>query len=108
MVCAVCVPLSAWDFQWCSLYNRFQPNQDVISYQGVFSSTQSLSLREPNGLSGLFSTVRAFRKEGGLGIVFDTIGGLGVLANPIFAIVSLISLGALFLLSFVAVLLLIF
>jgi len=47
-------------------------------------------MREAPGLRGLFSTLRAFREEDGLEVVLDTLGGVTLLANPVFAIFAFI------------------
>lgn len=64
---------------------------------GVFENMDSFSLKEPDGLRGLFSTVKAFRQEDGFDTVFDTIGGIGLIVNPFFALLAFISIVILFL-----------
>lgn len=108
----IALPTLVWLFIW-SVLGQLQQAPSLVAKlvqddQGVFSGTNSLSLGSPKGLAGVFGTLRAFRREDGLGVVFDAVGGISLLANPLFAFVALITLGLLFLLIFFALLVLIF
>ena len=103
------IPAVVWMFIW-SVLNQLQDapvlvSQLVADDEGLFSNFDELSLSEPNGLSGVFSTLRAFRKEDGLEVVFDTLGGVTLLANPLFAIFAFANWVILFMLTMVALVL---
>jgi len=106
------LPALVWVFIW-SILGQLQEapalaKSLLADKQGILSTTQSLSLREPRGLLSLVGTLRAFRREAGLSAVLETLGSVGMLANPLFAIIALIALGMLFILIFAALLVLIF
>lgn len=108
----VILPTLVWAFIW-SVLAQLQDAPSLVAKlveddQGVFSNIESLSLREPSGLTGVFSTLRAFRRDDGFSVVFETIGGVGLLANPLFAFIAFATLALLFLLILVALLVLIF
>lgn len=75
---------------------------------GLFENINSFSLKEPSGLKGLVSTVRAFRQEDGLGAVFDTISGVGLMVNPFFLFLSFFALVVLFMFILIAPFVLLF
>ena len=55
---------------------------------GVIANFGDFSLNEPEGLRGVFSTIKEFRKEDGFDVVFDTISCIGLIANPLFAVLA--------------------
>lgn len=104
----IALPSLIWLFIW-SVLGQLQQAPSLIAKlvqddQGVFANTQSLSLNQPKSLVGVFSTLRAFRREDGFSVVFDAIGGVGILANPLFALIAVVTLGSLFFLIFCALL----
>jgi len=80
-------------------------NQDTrIAYAGM----KEVKIREPKGLRGMFRVLNTFRREGSLGTVFDTVGGITLLLNPIFLFIVCLALVLVFLLSFSAFLVVLF
>lgn len=75
---------------------------------GLLSNFDKFSLQEPNGLRGVASTLNEFRKEEGLSVIFDTIGGIALIANPLFAVVALLAMVGLFSLILIAPFVLLF
>ena len=73
---------------------------------GLIGTLQSSGLSRSSGVTGLFGTLRAFRKEQGLGVVLDTIGNVTLLANPLVALISIVMIVILVLMIIVAPLLL--
>jgi len=80
-------------------------NQDTRT---AYSGIKQVKLREPKGLRGMFWVLNAFRREGSLGDVFDTVGSISLLVNPLFLFVLCIALVLLILLSFTALLIVLF
>jgi len=108
----VSLPALIWVFVWLVL-NQLREAPALVAEltsddDGVFNNLQELSVRKPSGLRGLFSTLAAFQREDGFEIVFETIGGLSLIANPLFAIVAFISMAALGMLILIAPLILLF
>lgn len=106
------IPALVWAFVW-SVLAQLQEAPALVSQlveddDGVFSNLESLSLSEPKGLSGVFSTLREFRQEDGLSTVFETLSGIGFLANPLFAIFAFAALAILFTFILIALAILIF
>lgn len=56
----------------------------------LFQNIQKSSFSDAISVRSIFSTLRAFRQEEGLGVVLDTIGNVTLLANPLFAIFAFI------------------
>ena len=106
------LPALVWAFIWSVLAQLQEApvlvSQMVENDNGLFNNLEHLSLREPNGLSGVFSTLREFRQEDGLSVVFDTLGGVSLLSNPLFAIFAFANWAILFTLMVVALMVLIF
>jgi len=69
---------------------------------GVFANLDQFSLREPDGLRGVVSSLKEFREDDGLGVVFDTIGGVALIVNPLFALLTVLAMIGLLLLILVA------
>lgn len=55
---------------------------------GVIANFENFSINEPEGLRGVFSTIKEFRKEDGFEVIFDTISCIGLIANPLFAVLA--------------------
>ena len=75
---------------------------------GVFENMNNFSLKEPDGLRGLLSTVKAFRQEDGFDTVFDTISGVGLIVNPFFVFLAFVAILVLFLFILIAPFVLLF
>ena len=73
---------------------------------GLVGTLQSSGLSRKSGVSGLFGTLRAFRKDEGLGVVLDTIGNVTLLANPLVALILFIMIVILIMMIIIAPLLL--
>lgn len=108
----VMLPVLVWCFIWYVLSGLQEAPQLVskIAQQedGVLSNLQNLSLKQPDGLRGLFSTFRTFRQEQGFSVVLDTIGGVTLLANPVFAAFAFLCAALILLLIIIAPVVLIF
>ena len=109
---ALALPALIWVFVWFVLAQLQQAPTLVAALieddDGLFCNLQNLSLSEPNGLSGVFGTIREFRQEDGPSVVFETLSGVSLLANPLFAIFAFANWAILFALIIVALLILIF
>lgn len=89
----VLLPGLIWVFVW-SVLNQLKEAPELVANlvqqeDGVFNNLASLNLKQPDGLRSVFSSLREFRKEEGFGIVFETISGVALLANPFFAVFAL-------------------
>jgi len=89
---AVLLPSLIWVLVWFVL-NQLRDAPTLVSElaadeNGVLANLNEFSLKEPNGLRGVFSTVRAFRKEDGLEVIFDAVSGVALIANPLFAVLA--------------------
>lgn len=107
----ILLPAIVWLFVWLVL-NQLQEAPNLVAElaqqeEGMLNNLHNLSFSQPNGLKGVFTTLREFRKEDGLSIIFDTIGGISLLANPLFALMAFISAALLVLLIIAAPLILI-
>ena len=60
------------------------------------------NVKEPTGLRGVFTAIRAFREHQGLERVFDTLSGVALIANPLFVILAFLSMAMLSILILVA------
>jgi len=74
------------------------------AYQGI----KEVKLREPKGIRGMLRVLYSFHREGSLGTIFDTVGGITLLLNPLFLFVVCLSSVILFMLSLTALLISIF
>jgi len=102
----ISMPVLILGFVW-SVLNQLREAPSLVAEltsddKGLFANFDELSIREPNGLRGVFSTVAAFRREDGLSVVFDTIGGISLIANPVFALLAFIAMGLLLMLILIA------
>lgn len=97
-------------FVWCVVLlvlNQLKEAPELVSQlvnddNGLVENIQNFSLKEPDGLRGLFSTVRAFRQEEGFDVVFDTISGVGLIINPFFAFLAFFAMAILFVFILIA------
>lgn len=92
----VLLPALIWVIVWFVLDQlREAPNLVAELRQdenGVLANLTDFSLKEPEGLRGVFSTIKEFRKEEGFEVIFDTISGVALIANPLFAILAFVSM----------------
>lgn len=106
------LPALVWLFIWSVLAQLQEApvlvSQLVADDQGLFNNVENLSLSEPNGLSGVFATLREFRQEDGLSIIFETMSGVTLLANPAFAIFAFANWAILFIFTIVAAMIALF
>lgn len=106
------MPALIWAFIWSVLAQLQQApalvSQLVDDDDGLFANLEHLSLSEPQGLSGVFNTLREFKQEDGLSVVFETLSGVGLLANPLFAILAFAASTVLFIFILVSLVLVIF
>jgi hypothetical protein len=75
---------------------------------GFIANLSDFSLEQPTSLRGLYATVREFRQADGLDVVTDTISGIALIANPLFAILAFLSMPILLFLICITPLLLLF
>ena len=102
----VLLPALIWALVWFVL-SQLRAAPELVAElaeddDGLFSNLDKFSLQEPNGLRGVASTLKEFRKEDGLSVIFDTIGGITLIANPLFAMLALLAMVVLFLLILIA------
>lgn len=108
----VLLPALIWALVWFVL-SQLRAAPELVAElaeddDGLFSNLDKFSLQEPNGLRGVASTLNEFRKEDGLSVIFDTIGGITLIANPLFAMLALLAMVVLFLLILIAPFVLLF
>ncbi|RBP51632.1 hypothetical protein DFR28_1021064 [Arenicella xantha] len=108
----IALPALLWAFVWLVLSQlRDAPSQVaglMDADNELMLNLKSVTVGESRGLRGLFSTLNALRKEDGLSAIFDTIGGVTLLANPFFALLALVMMAVLGLLILIAITLLVF
>ena len=80
-----------------------QDDSNVIG--GTLQQFSELSIKEPKGLLSMFASVRQMRKAEGLDVLFETVSGITLLANPLFAILVLLSMMASFFAALMALML---
>lgn len=80
-------------------------NQDSKT---ALTGLKEVKIQEPKGLRGMFSVLNQFRREGSLGDVFDTVGSITLIVNPLFLFLAFLSFVVLFLLTFATLLFVIF
>ncbi len=109
-VILVATPVLIWCFVWSVLGGLTQAPVAVANLASGQSELihELKSINEPRSLRGLFSAVRAFRREEGFGVLFDAVSGIGMIASPLFAIMAFVALPLLLLLVLVSVVVLIF
>ncbi|GGZ98258.1 hypothetical protein GCM10008090_03330 [Arenicella chitinivorans] len=108
----VCLPALLWSFIWFVLSQLSEaPTQVAGLMDGdnqLVGHLKAMHLGERKGVRGLFSTLNAVRNEEAFSAVFDTIGGVTLLANPLFAFIALVTGLLLLLLVLIAALFLVF
>ena len=107
----IMLPALLWIFVWVVL-NQLQDAPNLVAElvqqeDDVLNNPHSHGFSQPNGLRSLFGTLREFRKEDGLSIMFDTIGGVTLLANPLFALLAFVAAAILLMLKAIALFILI-
>lgn len=80
-------------------------NQDTRT---AYSGMKDVKIREPKGLRGMFRVLNTFRREGSLSVIFDTVGGVSLLLNPLFLFFIALACVSVILLSFIGLLIVIF
>ena len=92
----VVLPVLVWVGVWLVLNQLREAPQLVAELanddEGVFANLSDLNLKEPNGLRGVYRTIREFREEDGLDVIFDTLSGIALIANPLFFIAAFLSI----------------
>lgn len=108
----VAIPALIWLFVWSVLDSLTQAPASVAKLADedneLLTELQSLSVNKPGTVRGVFSALRAFRREDGFGILFDAVGGIGMMVNPLFLLLAFMALPLLLILIVIAVILLIF
>ena len=108
----VLLPALIWVFVWFVLRQLGDAPEAVsrmaTAEDGLVANVKMLTEERPKGLRGVFRTLRVIQQEEAFSVVFDTIGGITLLANPIFALVAFIAAAILLLLFIIAVLLIVF
>ena len=106
----ILLPVLIWLIVWVILGQLREAPELAASLasedDGVLANLQAMNLRDKRSLRGLFGTLRTFRQQEGLSVVLDTIGSVGMLANPLFAILAFIMLVILFIFILIAPILL--
>ena len=91
----VSLPALLWSFIWFVLSQLSDaPTQVAGLMDGdnqFVGHLKAMHLGEKKGVRGLFSTLNAVRNEEAFSAVFDTIGGVTMLANPLFAFIAFIA-----------------
>lgn len=83
-------------------------SQSLHSEDGFIQNLKNGSIEKPSGLRGLYSSVRAFQQEEGFEAVFDSISGIGLIINPLFAFIAFLAMAVLFLFILIAPFVLLF
>jgi len=98
------LPVLFWYFIWNLLGQLREAPELAVTLVadepvdvGAMSLNKSAS-DQPQGVRALFSALREFRQNEGLAVVFDTVGSVTLLANPVFALFAFVMLVLLMLL----------
>ena len=96
----ILLPVLIWWVIWAIL-GQLREAPELASalaneQNGLLTNLQTARLSDKSGVRGLFSTLNAFRQHEGLNVVLDTVGSVGLLVNPLFAILAFIMLVILF------------
>lgn len=94
------LPLLVWFVFWTvirQLVDAPQEMAEIATYDdnaigSALVQMREVSFKEPKGVFSLLSSVRQLRKTDGLEMVFDTVSGIALLANPVFALAVVVSL----------------
>lgn len=91
----ILLPALVWCFIYSVLTELREAPQTVASLvhgeDSLFGNFSEFSVSKPKSLLGVFSIVRAFRRQQGLGVLFEAISGIALIANPFFAFMALLS-----------------
>ncbi len=93
----VLMPAMVWVFAWF-VFRQLRDAPKLVAElvdDKLDAVTQIRDFKEPVGLRGLFTSIRELRSEDGLGAVFDTVSGITLIANPVFAVLACFSLAVL-------------
>ena len=106
----ITTPIIIWWFVWSVLGDLKQAPACVANLASGNSDLipELKSIKKPSSIRGVFSVLRAFRREESFAGVFDVVSGIGIIANPFFAILAFIALPILLILILISVLILIF
>ena len=92
----ILLPAVLWCFIYSILAELREAPQTVASLvhgeDSLLQNLSELSVSKPKGLLGVFSIVRAFRRQEGLSVLFEAVSGIALIANPFFAFMALLSL----------------
>jgi hypothetical protein len=94
------LPLLIWFVFWTVIRQLADAPQEMAEIAtgkdnaigSTFAQMREVSFKEPKGVFSLLTSVRQLRKTNGLEMVFDTVSGIALLANPIFALAVVLSL----------------
>ncbi len=94
------LPVIVWLFVWSALRQIGQAPEvarELISERGdILRSFSKLNIEQVNSVRGAYTTLKSFREHEGLEEVMETISGIGLLINPIFALLSVLAFFCLF------------
>ena len=80
----------------------------IADEDGLVSNLSNLDLQQVSNLRGAVSTLKTLRDQEGLEEVMETISGVGVLINPLFFLLAVLTFFGLFGLIFAALILMLF
>ena len=105
-------PVLVWGFV-LALLNQIKQApgvaRELISDDdGLLHNLADLDLKQVSSLRGAYTTLKRIRGEESLGEVMETISGVGVLLNPFFLVLALLTFFGLFSLIFTALLVWVF
>ena len=105
-------PVLVWGLV-LALLNQIKQAPDVARElisddDGILHNLADLDLKQVSSLRGAYTTLKRIRGEESLGEVMDTVSGVGILLNPLFLILALLTFFGLFGLIFTALLVWVF
>ena len=105
-------PVLVWGFV-LTLLSQIKQAPDVARElisddDGLLHNLADLDLKQVSSLRGAYTTLKRIRGEESLGEVMETISGVGVLLNPFFLVLALLTFFGLFSLIFTALLVWVF
>ena len=94
------IPLLIWFVFWSVIRQLVDAPQEMAEIAtddnnaigSTFAQMRAVSFKEPKGVFSLLSSARQLRKSGGFEMVFETVSGIALLANPVFALAVVLSL----------------
>ncbi|MCH2189415.1 MAG: hypothetical protein MK188_00630 [Gammaproteobacteria bacterium] len=106
------IPVIVWGIVY-SLLNQVKEvpetaREVVIDEDGLLKNLSELDIQQVSSIRGAYSTLKSFRHQEGLEEVMETISGVGILINPFFFVLALLTFFGLFGLIFIALLMLVF